>query len=105
DVIMREEWNDAGPAGEADSSSDANQVVMRRRATDGVAGIGAQAGLAEAGGNGGCGSSARSSGNAGEVVRIAGDAGDGAGGEIRAESPLGHVGLGQNDRSCRSRPG
>src|SRR6202021_528693 len=103
-VVMPKEGNDAGPAGEADSRPDANQRIMRRRTTDGVAGIGTQAGLTEAGGNGRSGSSARSGGNAGEVVRIAGDACDGAGGEIRTESPFGHVRLGQDNRSCRSKP-
>ena len=64
---------------------------------DGITCVRAQAGLAEAGGDGSCGSAARACGNAREIVRVAGDAGDGTGGLVGAECPLGHVGLGEED--------
>src|SRR5580698_2629779 len=88
DVVVGEEWDDAGAAGKADGGANADQVVMGGRPADGVAGVRAKTGLAKTGGDAGCCSAARPGRNACQVIGIASGSGDGTGGEIRAEGPL-----------------
>ncbi len=105
DVREQVERDHARTAGEAHRRADAGERLMRRRAANRVAGVASETDGAEVGGDGRGRASARSGRHAVErvwILRVARQ--DRAHGLVRRERELGHVRLGQDDRSGRLDP-
>ena len=103
-VIAQVQWHHAVPARQSHGAADADQCLMRRRAANGIAGVGADAGHSEVGRHSCRRAATRACGGVQQIVGIAGQAAAGADGDVGAECPLRHIGLAQNDGAFLPQP-